>query len=299
MNPQELLELKKSEDTVIFAHYYVDEDVQAIADYVGDSYSLAKQATKVDAQNIIMAGVYFMGETMKILNPDKNVYLPDDQADCPMAHMVTVEAIEAMREQEDDLAVVCYVNSTAEIKAHADCCCTSANAAQVLHAMEEKNIFFIPDGNLGTNLKDGFPEKNIICHDGHCPVHHELTEEEVLQLKKAYPDAPVLAHPECQPAIAKHADYLGSTSGIIKAVGQMEAEEYIILTEDGILYELQQRYPDKVFHTAELVCEGMKRVSLDDIAAILRGEREPLTVDEDVSRRAKQALDRMLAVCES
>lgn len=297
MNLQELKELKRAKDTLILAHYYVDKEIQELADYVGDSFFLAKKATSVKENNIIMAGVYFMGETMKILNPEKHVYLPDTEADCPMAHMVSVEEIEAMRKKYDDLAVVSYVNSTAEIKAHSDYCCTSANVQKVLGAIKEKNIFFVPDGNLGNNVKHLFPEKNIICHTGHCPVHHAVSPEDVKRLKEAHPNAPVFAHPECPPSIMDEVDVQGSTGGILEAVGKTDAKECIILTEEGILWELERRFPDKTFYVHEIVCEGMKRVQLEDIASILRGEKEELIVPEEVSIRAKRALDNMLAAC--
>lgn len=299
MNPEELMELKREKDAVIFAHYYVDKDVQAIADYVGDSFFLAKKATTVKEKNIIMAGVYFMGETMKILNPDKHVYLPDMKADCPMAHMITVEEIQEMRQKYDDLAVVCYVNSTAEIKAHSDYCCTSANVKKVLGAVKEKNIFFVPDGNLGANIKHLFPEKNIICHSGHCPVHHAVTSEDVRRLREEYPNAPVFAHPECQPEVIESVDVQGSTSGIIEAVGKTDAKECIILTEEGILWELENRFPEKKFYVHEIVCDGMKQVYLKDIVSILKGQKEEIFVPEDVSVRAKRALDNMLNACEN
>lgn len=297
MNLQELMELKRDKDAVILAHYYVDKDVQAIADYVGDSFFLAKKATTVKENNIIMAGVYFMGETMKILNPEKHVYLPDIEADCPMAHMITIEEIEDMRHKYGNLAVVCYVNSTAEIKAHSDYCCTSANVQKVISAVKEKNIFFVPDGNLGANIKHLFPEKNIICHTGNCPVHHAITPEDVKMLKNAHPAAPVFAHPECPPEIMEYVDVQGSTGGILKAVKKTDAEECIILTETGILWELKRRFPEKKFYFHEIICDGMKQVHMKDIVSILQGEKEEIFVPEDVSIKAKRALDNMLAAC--
>ncbi len=298
MNLDELMELKRKKDAVIFAHYYVDKEVQAIADYVGDSFFLAKKGTMVNEKNIIMAGVYFMGETMKILNPDKHVFLLEIEADCPMAHMVTVEEIENMRKLYDDLSVVCYVNSTAEIKAHSDYCCTSANVKKVISAIKEKNIFFVPDGNLGNNIKHLFPDKNIICHTGHCPVHNHVSLEEVKQLKEAHPNAPVYAHPECDPSIMGLVDVQGSTSGIIEEIGKSSSDEFIILTEEGILWELENRFSDKKFYFPEkMVCEGMKKVKIDDIISILKGEKEEIFVLDDVSIKAKRALDNMLAAC--
>lgn len=297
MNLEELRNLKRDKDAVILAHYYVNKDVQKIADFVGDSFFLAKKATTVKEKNIIMAGVYFMGETMKILNPDKHIYMPDMQADCPMAHMISVEEIGAMRQKYNNLAVVCYVNSTAEIKAHSDYCCTSANVEKVLAAIREKNIFFVPDGNLGHNVKDKFPEKNIICHTGCCPIHHSVQAKDVLKLKEAHPDAPVFAHPECSPEIMKYVDVQGSTGGILEAVANSDAEDCIILTEEGIRWELECRFPEKNFHFHEMICEGMKRVNLKDIESILKGEKDELFVPDEISVRAKRALDNMLDAC--
>lgn len=289
--------LKKEKDAVILAHYYVDGDVQAVADVVGDSFTLAKLATELDANHIIMAGVEFMGETVKILNPDKHVYLPDLDADCPMAHMVSVEKIEEMREKYPDLAVVCYVNSTADIKAHSDYCCTSSNAVKVVSAIESDTIFFIPDGNLGRNIQDQFPDKTFINNDGCCPVHDQMTAEKIINLKKAYPDAAVFAHPECKPEVLEHVDYKGSTKGILKAVGDLNRDVNIIITEQGLLYELEKIYPDKKFIFPDMICEGMKKITTDKIIAILEEGVNEIHVDPTLAERAKLPLDRMLAIC--
>lgn len=289
--------LKKEKDTVILAHYYVDGDVQDAADYVGDSFTLAKIATQVDAEHIIMAGVQFMGETVKILNPEKHVYLPAPEADCPMAHMIDVEKIEAMREKYDDLAVVCYVNSTAEIKAHADYCCTSSNAAKVVGAIDSKHIFFIPDGNLGRNIQDRFPDKVFFNNDGCCPVHDDISAEDIRRLKNRYPDAPVYVHPECKPEVLELADYQGSTKGILDAVGNMNKKTNIIVTEKGLGWELENRYPDKTFIFPELICEDMKMISLDNVIDTLENRINEIDVDPKIAERAKLPLDRMLEIC--
>ncbi|MDO5037715.1 MAG: quinolinate synthase NadA [Tissierellia bacterium] len=299
MTNQELDRLKQDRDVAIMAHYYVDGEIQDMADYVGDSFFLAQKALEIEAQNIIMAGVSFMGESIKILNPDKTVYLPDQEADCPMAHMVTLEKIQEMREAYEDLAVVCYVNSTAEIKAHSDYCCTSANAVKVLSAIEAKNIFFIPDGNLGANISGFFPDKNIICNDGACPVHHEVTLDQVKSLRQAHPGAKVLAHPECRPEIMEFVDYKGSTSGILKAVEDLGGDEFIVLTEEGIAWKLQKTYPDKTFIFNDMVCQGMKQVKKEDILRIIEEGGPEVTLDEDLRIAARKPLERMLEVCAS
>lgn len=296
MEKDTLARLKKEKDAVILAHYYVDGAVQAIADHVGDSFTLAKIATGIDAKTIVMAGVEFMGETVKILNPEKTVYLPDPDADCPMAHMVDVDAIKEMREKYDDLAVVSYVNSTAEVKAHSDYCLTSSNAAKVVGAIDAKHIFFIPDGNLGQNTEGAFPDKHFINNAGCCPVHDSLTADMVRALKKQYPDAPVFCHPECKPEVLELADYTGSTKGILSAVGDLNKDKNIILTEEGIGWELNRLYPDKEFIFPDLICTGMKMVTIDKIIHVLETGDNEILLDADLIEKAKVPLDRMLAI---
>ena len=296
MEKDTLARLKKEKDAVILAHYYVDGAVQAVADHVGDSFTLAKIATGIDAKTIVMAGVEFMGETVKILNPEKTVYLPDPDADCPMAHMVDVDAIKEMREKYDDLAVVSYVNSTAEVKAHSDYCLTSSNAAKVVGAIDAKHIFFIPDGNLGQNTEGAFPDKHFINNAGCCPVHDSLTADMVRALKKQYPDAPVFCHPECKPEVLELADYTGSTKGILSAVGDLNKDKNIILTEEGIGWELNRLYPDKEFIFPDLICTGMKMVTIDKIIHVLETGDNEVLLDADLIEKAKIPLDRMLAI---
>ena len=296
MEKDTLARLKKEKDAVILAHYYVDGAVQAIADHVGDSFTLAKIATGIDAKTIVMAGVEFMGETVKILNPEKTVYLPDPDADCPMAHMVDVDAIKEMREKYDDLAVVSYVNSTAEVKAHSDYCLTSSNAAKVVGAIDAKHIFFIPDGNLGQNTEGALPDKHFINNAGCCPVHDSLTADMVRALKKQYPDAPVFCHPECKPEVLELADYTGSTKGILSAVGDLNKDKNIILTEEGIGWELNRLYPDKEFIFPDLICTGMKMVTIDKIIHVLETGDNEVLLDADLIEKAKVPLDRMLAI---
>ena len=296
MEKETLARLKEEKDAVILAHYYVDGAVQEIADHVGDSFTLAKIATGIDAKVIVMAGVEFMGETVKILNPEKTVYLPDPDADCPMADMVDVEAIKEMREKYDDLAVVSYVNSTAEVKAHSDYCLTSSNAAKVVSAIDAKNIFFIPDGNLGHNTEGAFPDKHFINNAGCCPVHDSLTADMVRALKKEHPDAPVFCHPECKAEVLELADYTGSTKGILSAVGELNKDKNIILTEEGIGWELNRLYPDKEFIFPDMICTGMKMVTVDKIIHVLETGDNEVILDADLIEKAKVPLDRMLAI---
>ena len=208
-------EWKQKRDAVILAHYYVNDEVQEIADYVGDSFYLSKIATKVEAETILFCGVSFMGESAKILNPEKTVIMPDMMADCPMAHMADIGKIQEMRDQYEDLAVVCYINSTALLKTYSDVCVTSSNALKIVQELPNQHIFFIPDENLGRYVASQVPEKHFIFNDGFCHVHKSILAENVKKAKEAHPNAEILVHPECTMDVVALADYVGSTSGII------------------------------------------------------------------------------------
>ena len=212
---EEIMQLKKEKKAVIMAHYYVPDEVQEIADYIGDSFYLSKVATTVDADVIVFCGVSFMGESAKILNPEKTVLMPDPEADCPMAHMADAEKIRAVREKYPDVAVVCYINSTAELKTYSDVCVTSAKAERIVRALPNPVIYFIPDEHLGRHVAAQVPEKKFIFNDGYCPIHRDITREAVLAAKQAHPNAKFLVHPECPQDVVDLADYAGSTSGII------------------------------------------------------------------------------------
>ena len=222
--------LKKEKNAVILAHYYVKPEVQEVADYIGDSYYLSKVAVGLKEQTIVFCGVEFMGESAKALNPQKTVLMPDLSADCPMAHMADPEMIQKMRDTYEDLAVVCYINSTAELKKYSDVCVTSANAVKIVKALPNKNIFFIPDRNLAHYIAGLVPEKNFVYNEGFCPTHERMQAEEVLEVKKEHPEAKVLSHPECRTEILEISDYIGSTSGIIKYATESEEKEFIICT---------------------------------------------------------------------
>ena len=288
--------LKKEKDAVILAHYYVNDDIQAIADYVGDSYYLSKIAVEVPQQVIVFCGVTFMGESAKILNPDKTVIMPEVLADCPMAHMASVEKIKAVRAKQDDLAVVCYINSTAEIKKYVDVCVTSSNALKIITALPQKNIYFVPDENLGRYLASMIPEKNFILNDGFCHVHDEIMIDEVEAAKAAHPKAKVLVHPECTMNVIKAADYVGSTSGIIDFATDSDAQEFIIGTEIGVLYQLQKKNPDKKFYSANAaqVCPNMKKITLEKVAFALDRMINQMEIDEETRLLSVQSLERML-----
>ena len=293
---EEILKLKEEKNAVILAHYYVRPEVQAIADYVGDSFYLSKVAVDLKEQTIIFCGVSFMGESAKILNPEKHVLMPDMEADCPMAHMAAAESIEKVRKEYKDLAVVCYINSTAELKRHSDVCVTSANAVQIVKALPSKNIFFIPDRNLAHYIAEQVPEKHFIYNEGFCIVHEYMEVEEIKEAKAAHPEAEVLSHPECPPAVLAMSDYIGSTTGIIKQAGITDAKEMIICTESGVLYELEKRYPDKKFYFTETlpVCRNMKKVTLEKVLHVLQTGENEIFVDEVVRQESRKPLERML-----
>ena len=292
----DIMKLKKEKNAVILAHYYVDEDVQEVADYVGDSFYLSKVATKVDQDIIVFAGVEFMGESAKILNPGKKVLMPEPGADCPMAHMATKEEILKLREQYDDLAVVCYINSTAELKTYSDVCVTSSNAVRIVKNLPNKNIFFIPDRNLGSFVAKQVPEKNIILNNGFCPRHVAITKDMVIEAKKNHPDAKFAAHPECTADVLEMADYVGSTSGIIDYVVDTDCDEFIIGTVDGVFGEIKKKAPDKKLYTLkpDQVCVNMKMVTLDKVLDVLEEEKNEVFVEEELARKAMKPLTRML-----
>lgn len=293
---KEIEQLKKEKNAVVLAHYYVPDEVQAIADYIGDSFYLSKLAKQTDAEVIVFAGVSFMGESAKILNPQKTVLLPDATADCAMAHMASVEKVKQMREQYEDLAVVCYINSTAELKTVSDVCVTSANAVKIVKALPNKNIFFIPDGNLAAYVAEQVPEKNVIRNDGFCPVHKEVTPEVVKKAKAAHPNALFLVHPECTQEVVALADYVGSTSGIISFAENSENKEFLIGTEGGVMYELKKRCPGKEFYSAmgEQQCHDMKKVTLEKVRDSLKYGKDQVEVSDTTRTLAQKALDRML-----
>lgn len=292
----EILKLKKEKNAVILAHYYTPFDVQEIADYVGDSFYLAKIARSVEADIIVFCGVRFMGESAKILNCDKKVLVPDLTADCPMAHMVAEGKIAEMRRRYDDLAVVCYINSTVELKCQSDVCVTSSNAVKIVKALENKNIFFIPDKNLGSFVAKQVPGKNIIINDGFCPIHAKITAEQILNEKEKHPDALVLTHPECKKEVLGISDFIGSTAEIIDYAKGADAKEFIICTEEGVSCRLIGDNPDKKFFFPEPCpcCVDMKLNSLKAVLDVLENETNEIIIDEETRRRAMLPLDKML-----
>lgn len=293
---KQIEKLKSDKNAVILAHYYAPEEAQRVADFVGDSFYLAKVAKKTDAEIIVFCGVSFMGESAKILNPDKKVLMPDLTADCPMAHMVKPGIIDEMRNKFSDLAVVCYINSTAELKCQSDVCVTSSNAVKIVKSLPNKNIFFIPDRNLGRFVAEQVPEKNIIINDGCCPIHAAITKEQLQAVKKDHPDAEILTHPECEPEVLAISDYIGSTADIIDYANKSDKKEFIICTEDGVNFKLKSDNPDKEFYFVSPTpcCNDMKVNTLENILSVLEKEDKVVEIDEATRLAALVPLDRML-----
>ncbi|HEY3309040.1 MAG TPA: quinolinate synthase NadA [Desulfuromonadaceae bacterium] len=295
---EQIRELLKKHNAVLLAHNYMRDEVQEIADITGDSLALSMEAAKTDAAIIVFCGVHFMAESAAILSPDKKVLLPRPDAGCPMADMVTPEGLEALKKQHPGVPVVTYVNSSAEVKAHSDICCTSANALTVVRSLSENELIFVPDRNLGRYVAKFVPEKKFIYWEGYCPTHERMTVEAVLKKKSEHPDALFICHPECAPEVTALADHACSTSGMYEYCRKSPAHKFIIGTEAGILYKLRQENPDKEFILASpaLICPNMKLTSLEDVLYSLETLSPVVGVPEDIRLKAKAALDRMLAV---
>jgi quinolinate synthase len=295
---KKIAKLKRRRNAVIIAHNYQRDEIQEIADISGDSLALSQAAVRTDADVIVFCGVQFMAESAAILNPDKKVLLPVMEAGCPLADMITPEKLCAKKKEHPGAAVVCYVNSSAEVKAQSDIACTSSNAVQVVRSLEKKDIIFVPDKNLGRYVQSQVPDKNIILWDGFCPTHIRVQEEDVLKTRAAYPKAEVIAHPECNPAVLALADHICSTGGMFKYVQASESKEFIISTESGMLYKLQKDNTDKKFYlpTPHLVCANMKLITLGWVAQSLENMVYEINVPDDIREKAKKTLDKMLAV---
>jgi len=294
----QIKELLKSRNAVLLAHNYMRDEVQEIADITGDSLGLSIEASKTGADVIVFCGVHFMAESAAILSPDKTVLLPRSDAGCPMADMVSVEGLKELKARYPGVPVVTYVNSSAEVKACSDICCTSANAIKVVKSLQEDEIIFVPDRNLGRWIAQFLPEKRFIYWEGYCPSHERMTLSEVLQRKAEHPDALFVCHPESTPEVSALADHVCSTSGMYEWCRKSAAKKFIIGTEPGILYKLRLENPDKEFILASeaLVCPNMKLTSLDDVLSSLQSMTPVIAVSENVRLKAKMALERMLAV---
>jgi quinolinate synthase len=295
---REIQKLKQERNAVIVAHNYQTDDVQEIADLVGDSFALSKYCANSTSKVIVFCGVHFMAESAKILAPDKTVLLPESDAGCPMADMVTAEALREEKKRHPGAVVICYINSSAEVKAESDICCTSSNAVAVVKSIKEKDVIFVPDRNLGSYVSKFVPEKNIILWNGFCVTHHKMKLDEVKKIKEIHQDALLLVHPECQPNIVELADFVGSTKQIIDFAGQSKNMKFIIGTEMGVLYKLKKNNPEKVFYLMSngLVCANMKKTSLKSVFNSLNEMKNNIEIDEDIRLQAKKSLDRMLEI---
>ncbi len=294
---KEINDLKKKINAVIVAHNYQRPEVQDIADFVGDSLELSRKCTEVDAEVIVFCGVHFMAESAAILNPQKTVLLSVGDAGCPMADMISGDQLREWKAKYPDATVVCYINSTAEVKAESDYCCTSANAVKLVESIPANDILFVPDKNLGHYVSTK-TDKNIILYPGCCPPHNRVTPKQVTLARKNYPTAEVVVHPECVPEVVAIADAVLSTSQMLRFVKESKSDTFIIGTEQELLYRMHKENPGKTFYvlSSSLICPNMKKTTLASVVKAMELKRNVVTVPEDIRIKAKQSLDRMLAV---
>lgn len=293
----EIIKLKKQNDVCVLAHSYQTAEVREVADFVGDSYKLSVLAKEVKQKNVLMCGVRFMAETVKILSPDKKVLLSNPIAGCPMAEQMDVDLINSVKKDYPDYTVVAYINTTTSLKTVCDVCVTSSSAVKIVKNIDNDNIIFIPDCNLGAYVASMVPEKNIKLLQGGCPIHARITPAEAKAVKEAHPDALLLVHPECVPAISKMADYVGSTSGILDFASKSDSKEFIIGTEISIAEELAYKFPDKRFYplSKNLICPNMKATTLVDVYNAVRGQGgEEIVLDDEVIAKARVCIDEMI-----
>jgi len=295
---QRIIDLKKEKNALILAHFYQTPDIQEIADHVCDSYEMARLAFTAQQELLIICGVHFMAESAKILNPDKTVLLPSLDAGCPMADMIVPEDVKTLRKHYPNAAVVCYVNSSAAVKAVSDICCTSSSAERIVRALSENQIIFIPDRNLGAYIATKVPEKQFIFHAGWCPVHDCVHVSDVSAARKRYPGALLLAHPECRGDVLGLADFVGSTAEIIKFALDSSNDKFIIGTEYGVAQHLKKLAPKKEFYPLknDFECEDMKKVKLSDVLESLESGKYEITLNGDDVDAARRSLERMVAI---
>ena len=294
---ERIARLKKELNAIILAHYYQRDEIQEVADFRGDSFLLAQKAAQTDADVIVFCGVHFMGESAKILAPDKTVIIPDERAGCPMADMVNVEGLRALKRKHPNATVVTYINSSAEIKAETDICCTSSNAVKVIQSVKSDEIIWVPDKNLGHYVSQ-FTDKKMIIWEGYCNTHDLLTVKDVEEMRRLHPNAQFVAHPECRPEVVEMADFVGSTTAIIKYCKESEHTEFIVGTEDGTGFQLRQDSPHKTFHFASkfLVCPNMKVNNLKKVVRCMETMQPQIYVPPQIAEKARLSLERMLQV---
>lgn len=297
-------ELKRQKGIVILAHYYCRPEVQQVADFLGDSLALSVKARDIDAKTILFAGVHFMGETAKVLSPEKRVLIPNPEATCSLAESCRAEDFAKFKAQHPEALVVSYVNTTVGVKALTDICCTSSNALQVVESIpREQPIIFAPDKNLGSYIKKITGRDNMILWDGACHVHEKFSKEGVLELKKSHPEAKVVVHPECRGEVAEMADFCGSTAGILSYCGESNCDTFIVVTEPGILAEMEKKYPQKSFIPAPSIegkacneCEYMKMITLDSIIRCLEEESPEIILDGEIRQKASRSIEAMVKI---
>ena len=295
---EKIKELKQKKNAVILAHCYQNVEIDEVADFVGDSLYLSQKANDTDADIIVFAGVYFMAQTAKMLSPDKKVLLPRLESGCRMADMIDLKQVREFKAQHPNIPTVCYINSTAEVKSECDMCCTSSNAVKVVKSMGEKEILFLPDTYLGKWVEAQLGDVKVTTYPGFCPTHLQIKPKDIIEAKAKYPNAKVLAHPECHQEVVKLADYVGSTTGIMKYAIESDEKQFIIATEKGVVDRLSRDYVDKEFILIKenIICPNMKWHSLQDIYDALDKEQYEITVDSEISKKAVQCIDRMLQI---
>lgn len=295
---EKINKLKKEKNAVILAHCYQNVEIDEVADYVGDSLYLSQMAAKTNADIIIFAGVYFMAQTAKILNPSRKILLPRLESGCRMADMITLDQLREFKSKYPKMPTVCYINSTAEVKSECDICCTSSNAVKIVDSLKADEILFLPDTYLGKWVESQLGNVKVNTYTGFCPTHVQIRPNDVTEARKKYPNALVLAHPECHQSVVAMADYVGSTTGIMKFAAQSDKKEFIIATEKGVVDRLKRDYPEKEFYLIKdnVICPNMKWHTLTDIYNALDREEHEITVDTEIASKALKCIDRMLEV---
>jgi len=295
---EEIKRMKREKNAVIVAHNYQVDEVQELADVVGDSFKLSQYCASTNADVVVFCGVHFMAESAKILSPEKTVLLPEIDAGCPMADMVTPEALAEEKKKYPNATVVCYINTSAAVKAECDICCTSSNAVKVIRSIPNDEILFVPDKNLGSFVAKQVPDKKIHLWQGFCITHHRVSREDAEKAKSVHPDALILAHPECRQEVLEMADFVGSTAQIIEFAKKSSHDKFLIATEMGILHQLKKDNPNKSFYLLSpgLVCPNMKKTKVESVYNALKYNRYEINIDKDVMERARKSLEAMLSV---
>ncbi len=295
---ERIKKLKQEKNAIVLAHSYQNIEIDEVADFVGDSLYLSQKAQETEAKIIVFAGVYFMAQTAKIISPDKKVLLPNINAGCLMADMIDLHQMEDFKKQYPNLPTICYINSTAEVKSRCDICCTSSNALKIVESLNAPKVLFVPDANLGKWVETKLKGVEVITYKGNCPIHNNITVDNIFNARKEHPGTKILIHPECKPEVSALGDYVGSTSGIINYVKNSADNKFIIVTEKGVVDRLKRDYPNKEFILINdnMLCESMKLTTLEEILYCLENETNEITLDEDIRKQSAKCIERMLEV---